>query len=299
MRIIEPLRHRIVGRLIGFIILLAPSFWLLTSPLYSQQLGLFGKYTLSGQYSMQPGIVLFSDDFESDDTDLVPTWDYNNNVTYNTLSTDYAHSGTRAGRFYYYKATGDPPSQDSNRWVSKILAAQMHIFMRGYVYFASPSESQKGQGIQRKLIWVGDETTAAGSGGTWDAILDSWETNTGPPSTLSLSFVTQGSACHGDSPQDWMPGTPDLSWDTWYSLEIEVGLNTPVPDPGPFDGTLRVWLDGDLIWERTDIKINGNCTTPFTFFSIGRQMNRYVSATEVSEYRYWDDVVISSSYIGP
>ena len=168
--------------------------------------------------------------------------------------------------------------------------------MRGYVYFKSPEGGQVGVTTQRKLMWVGDETSPQGTGGSWAIILDSWESNAGPPSTLGLSWLSQGSACHGSSPQDWMPGTPDLNWDTWYSMEVEAQLNTPVVDPGPFDGIFRVWLNGTMIWERTDAKINGNCTTPFTFFSVGRQGE---GEGVVDEYRYWDDVKISAAYIGP
>jgi len=236
------------------------------------------------------GAPLFSDDFETDDTDLVPTWDAHGGAgdapTLNTNPT-YAHGGNNSGRFHY-------GTSSNNAWVSKLLAERTHFFMRGYVYFKTPEGGEAGTGAQRKLIWVGDENTPTSNGRDWDIILDTWESNAGPPSTLRLSWLSQGGACHGSSPQDYMGSVYDINWDTWYSLEIEAQLNTPVVDPGPYDGIFRVWLNGTLRWERTDAKINGNCTTPFTFYSIGR-----AAEGVVDEYRYWDDVKISASQIGP
>ena len=259
--------------------------------------------------SFRFGQVLFADGFESGD---FSAWSSAGKYSCSAYGSSFAvdsnrvHSGAKSAEFHYVIPSDQcSSSQDNNVVAIKTFDDSNgyangleHFFMRGYLYFKTPVNGQTGQGAQRKLIWCGDETDAGGGGGSWDIILTTFETTAGPPSTLGLAWLSQGSEGHGDSPVDWMPGTPHLNWDTWYSLEIEVQLNTPVADPGPFDGIFRVWLNGTMIWERTDAKINGNLSTPFTFFSIGRQTNRY-NYQAIDEYRFWDDVIIADAYIGP
>jgi hypothetical protein len=255
---------------------------------------------------------LFTDGFESGNFAAwsgAGGWPTNN--PFIATSPSPVHSGTYSYGQHYY-ICGDPAnpacgaaSQDSNRYLVKMAtdfgqpSGMTHFFMRGYVYFKSPTTPDTVI-TGRKLIWVGDETSSGGSGGIWN-IMFSGITGSGgalTPTHQHLTFGSQGAACHGSSPVDWMAGVPPLDFDVWYSLEIEVQTNTPVADPGPFDGIFRVWVDGALVYQNTTIKINGNCTTPFRYFSVGRQTNRG-SYMVVDEYRYWDDVVISTSYIGP
>jgi hypothetical protein len=259
--------------------------------------------------SFRFGQVLFADGFESGDFSAWSSAGKYSCSTYGSsfeVSSTRVHSGADAAEFRYVI----PSDQCSSSQDNNVVAVQSfdatnghangleHFFMRGYVYFKTPENGLEGQGAQRKLMWIGDETGAGGSGGSWDVIVTSWESNTGPPSTIRLSVLSQGSTCHGDSPVDWMGGAPPLNWDTWYSLEIEVQLNTPVPDPGPYDGIFRAWLNGTNVLDRTDFKVNGNCSTPFRYFSVGRQTNRY-NYQAIDEYRYWDDVIIADAYIGP
>jgi len=243
---------------------------------------------------------LFKTGFESGD----PAFDAMN-VSPDTVTTSTPPAGRSGNALQiHYTVCGasdgtcGSSSQDKNRWSSKIITpGQTHFFMRGYAYFKAPENGVQGQGAQRKLIWVGDETTAGGGGGSWDVILNSWESNAGAPSTMRLAVLGQGSTCYGSQMVDWMNGVPPLNWDTWYSLEIEVQLNT-LTATVPYDGIFRVWVNGTKVLDRTDFKVNGNCTTPFTFFSVGRQTNRY-NYQAVDEYRYWDDVEIGTSFINP
>jgi hypothetical protein len=194
--------------------------------------------------------------------------------------------------------TSGGSSQDTNRWASKVINPGVnHFFMRGYVYFKTPENGVEGQGAQRKLVWAGDEPTATSGGANWDVILNSYESTTGSPSTLRLVVLGQGGTCYGSQMVDWMNGTPTLNWDTWYSLQVELQTNTPSAGP-TYDGIFRIWLNGNMIHENLNFKVNGNCTTPFTFLSVGRQTNRF-NYQAIDEYRYWDDLVIGTSYINP
>ncbi len=48
-----------------------------------------------------------------------------------------------------------------------------------------------------------------------------------------------------------------LPTERWVNLEQEISLNSP----GQQDGTLRVWVDGDLVFEKNDIRFRNKTTT--------------------------------------
>lgn len=268
---------------------------LFASPAWGQQITISGQYTASGKRETASQVTLYATDFESDDPDLVPSWE-RATPTYATLNTNpsFAHGGSNSGSFRYAMSAGAPGSADHTVWAGQYFTAGSHVFVRAWVYFKSPADAQKGKGAQRKLICVSDNVPGYDS---WEVILTSYETTSGPPSTIALAFVSQGGGCFGSQDVDWMGSVYDMNWDTWYALEIEVQTNTPSASP-PYDGIVRVWRDGVLKLERTDFKVNGNCSTQAAYVSMGWQMNRYLGEA-VDEYRYWDDVRVSTSYIGP
>jgi hypothetical protein len=243
--------------------------------------------------------IVFRTGFEPGD----PAWDYVWTPTDVTITSTPppGRSGNALQIHYTICGASDgtcgSSSQDKNRWVSKVISPGLnHIFMRGSVYFKSPENGIQGLGAQRKLIWLGDEASASSSGGTWDIILSSWESSGGvAPSTLRLAVQGQGASCYGSQFVDWMNGVPALNWDTWYDLQIEVQTNTPSAT-GPYNGIVRVWVNGTQVLNRTDFKVNGACTTPVSVVSFGRQSNRYNYQT-IDEFRFWDNIAVGTSYI--
>jgi hypothetical protein len=77
-------------------------------------------------------------------------------------------------------------------------------------------------------------------------------------------------------------------------LELEVQLNTV----GSSDGAVRFWVNGTQTLNQTGVNIRGSFPTAAGVISFGRAANRYNYAV-MDEYRYWDDMVISTSYVGP
>jgi hypothetical protein len=80
----------------------------------------------------------------------------------------------------------------------------------------------------------------------------------------------------------------------WYSVEQYTKLNTPGKD----DGVLRAWLDGVLVFERTDLNIRESPelrieTVWFNVYHGGTK------AAQEDLSLYIDNVVIASEYIGP
>jgi len=67
----------------------------------------------------------------------------------------------------------------------------------------------------------------------------------------------------------------------WYAVETEIKLNTP----GQSDGLLRIWIDGKLIAEKTQMNITGSVASPinrvmfggwYSSSAAGRNPCRYV-----------------------
>jgi hypothetical protein len=95
---------------------------------------------------------------------------------------------------------------------------------------------------------------------------------------------------------------------TWYTLETQL---TPETSIGAGNGIVRVWLDGALVYEKTDLQwtdpawigqpmANG---TPLELadvylerVEVGEQVNYMIGTFD--EYRYWDKVAFSTKRIG-
>jgi hypothetical protein len=242
------------------------------------------------------GTYLFSDGFESGNFSAWTGLGSGNGTYPPTVQSTIKRSGTYAYQQQYF-ICGDSTnpacganSQDFNRYaVEVIIPTQTHFFTRGYLRVKTPTSPDTSI-TQRKLIWISD--SGAGGGGTYSLVLNSW-TNT--PTVLHLSILGQGATCYGS--QAVVYDLANLSFDTWYSLELEVQLNTPSASP-PYNGIVRLWVDGVQVYSTTTFKVNGNCPAPVQYFSYGRQTNRY-NYMAVDELRYWDDIVIDDAYIGP
>lgn len=108
-------------------------------------------------------------------------------------------------------------------------------------------------------------------------------------------------AYHADQPGSygdgwwWDPGGAGaLENNRWYSIEQYFRVNTP----GKRDGELRAWIDGVLVFHRTDVRVRD---TP----NIRIQriwMNVYhggVKPSDKDQSLYIDNVVVARRYIGP
>jgi hypothetical protein len=245
---------------------------------------------------------LFQTGFEATDQGFDNSFNTTNAIA--NTNPLYVHSGTASFQTHFTVCPATDgscggASQDQNIWLAKMMSPGLpHFFYRAWVYFKAPENGIQGQGAQRKLLWAGDEASL-GSNANWDIILSSFETQTGSPSTLSLFALSQGGSCYNNNDgtqwTSWMDTPYPLSWNTWYEIEIEVQTNTPSAT-GPYNGIYRVWVNGTKVMDKTDFRVNGNCADSFTFFSIGRQANRY-NFQAIDEYRYWDDIAIGTSYL--
>lgn len=181
-----------------------------------------------------------------------------------------------------------------------------HWFLREKVYFKSP-ETGANSNQGRKLLYVRDNTSFNPGSysiilATLDPTTDFWPGDGPIFLTWSLQSGTIGGGSYVvDCGITW--GTPisglgcNLQYDTWYTIEMEVKNSTVTA--APWDGIVRIWVNGTSVYENTGWSLNRGLNLPLKRWNIGQQTDRPNFNYPVYEYRYIDDVAISTSYIGP
>ncbi len=85
-----------------------------------------------------------------------------------------------------------------------------------------------------------------------------------------------------------------LERNRWYSIEQHVKLNTP----GAHNGTLRIWVDGDVAFESDEIMYR--TTDALKIDRIWMNVYHGGTANAPEDYHFFiDNVVIAKAYIGP
>lgn len=80
----------------------------------------------------------------------------------------------------------------------------------------------------------------------------------------------------------------------WYAIEQHVKMNTP----GKNDGILRAWVDGQLAFEKTNLRFRDTADLKIEMV----WLNVYeggIRPAHADQHLYIDDVAIARSYIGP
>lgn len=208
-----------------------------------------------------------------------------------TISTVQAHGGTYSMECAYFIAGGTGLHLDSNVYAYKTIAQQPEsIYARGYVYHALPTGSGTYHPVNRKLIWLGADTAAV----NWTCGLTT-DSSAGTPSPATVRFFVNGSAGCGNGSSNASPqyAAGTMFWQNWVCVEVFIQLNTP----GASDGIAGVWINGTQVTYDTAMNIRGSCSTGVGYVSFGRQADR-TNNNEVDEKRYWDDIVVASTYTG-
>jgi len=216
-------------------------------------------------------------------------------ITVNTNPT-YVHSGTASAQFHYHICSDSTnpvcgsADQDINRWFEKDFNASNgypngldHLFIRGYVYFQSPQPGAALDNLQRKVYYIGNDPSTY----QWSFVLTTDSAN----GQIIVRFSTNGNP-YVPAFSYWNMAT--LNYNQWYCLELEILLNTP----GSSDGRLTLWVNGTQAYQQTGVNLRGSYTSSAGWVHVGVQTDRG-AYLPVDEYRYWDDIVISTSYVGP
>ena len=236
--------------------------------------------TLSGPYS--------TTQFSTTDSDI--------SINSNPL---YVHSGHYSAQIHFY-ICGDSTNpacraahqdddhslniwEDSSNPLDLYADGLSHFLFQGYVYIKHPEAGATVDGIQRKLVYMWADTSSPGN--LWSCMLTTDATN----GVMPVRFVVQNYPLGGQTSSYYT--TAALRYNTWYSVEIEVQDST-VTAP-PWDGLVRVWVNGELVLEKTQMDLNRGQTYPIKVWHIGQQVDRG-NYDPVNEYRFWDDITLSA-----
>jgi hypothetical protein len=85
-------------------------------------------------------------------------------------------------------------------------------------------------------------------------------------------------------------------FDHEVNIEVQITANSAL---GVADGVFRIWNDGTLALDRADIEWLTS-TAPFAEIKIGQQTQHEQNDKTVlfDEFRYWDNLVVSTQRIG-
>jgi hypothetical protein len=228
-----------------------------------------------------------------------------------TIVNDPTGSGKGKVLSLHFKrlATESPGQQvDRNRHIDyyRKTGLGQSIFFRGEVYFDTPSlDPGGGRFIMRKLLYwqpYGDGGKYGGNGSVqmFDVMV---MFNHGIQ--VQTGYIANGTLYYGGGPARTEP----IQGRRWHTVEKQLTMNSTLDSA---DGIMRLWIDGDLVIDKTDMRYtdsdmirrgvpNGNGTlmeiqdVAFNSFAVGDQMQ---CDFEFDEYRYWDNVQFSTKRIG-
>jgi hypothetical protein len=210
-------------------------------------------------------------------------------VTINTNPT-FVHSGSSSAGIHYFQ------NADDNRAFIKSFSPSLTNFhLRGYVYFHNNGGNlASGKDIQRKLYYL--KHVRSDGRFDWDVILTTH--SNGGSSLQPLILIDTGGSCN--SQQGFYATNLSLDFNRWHSVELMVRVS----DPGVANGSVGLWIDGaSATLSKSPTGILNRCanvsdTNGINSFEIGMQAEM-PSGITLDEFRYWDDLVVNDTYIGP
>ena len=178
---------------------------------------------------------------------------------------------------YARTSTASTPDVDRNVLYKKGIHWSQTVFMRGHVLIPTPQSGMTG--AMRKLMYV---MTAA-------------------PSKSFCVIRANGSTLYAE-----FSGTTSTSrvatigafpFGVKHSIEVQITVNSAAGVP---NGTLRVWLNGVLATDLHDVNwIKApDAATNFNTFKFGQQTQNTTTSL-FDEVRYWDNIALSTTRIGP
>ncbi len=196
--------------------------------------------------------------------------------------TQGTHYGT-SFRYNFQNQTGSEPEE---------------IYLRYYLRFGDDWNPLWGG----KLPGIAGTYGRAGWGGRrpngfngWSARGNFWSQRDGVTPIGSYVYnVDQGGTWGNELVWDNRNQAAHLENNRWYAVEQYVKMNTP----GQNDGIVRGWIDGELVFERTDLRFRDT----FNLKIHEIWMNVYYGGgtpASSDHHMYIDNLVIAHNYIGP
>ena len=257
--------------------------------------------------------VLFTDDFESyaSASQLNNKW----NGYYQSANTSIVTEGSNvfAGRKSLQFTQPQGGSEVANEIVKNISPEQNKLFVRVYTKFSSGFgvTSPGHNGIRIESNYPGPGQIPNGN----DFFLFSLEnsayyTEAQPGFTHIYTYHPEQRSQWGDHwypngkvlPFDSQPGnfgagfTPRANvvpqTDRWYCYELMVKANTP----GKRDGRVAIWIDGNLSADFQNLRMRDTTALKIDRMMLGLHAQ---SNTNGADRKWYDNLVVAKSYIGP
>jgi hypothetical protein len=158
------------------------------------------------------------------------------------------------------------------------------FYFRGHVVVPTPAADMLNG--QRKLFYIQTQSNGADAFFFLKA-----EPAISGGQTLKLEFPKYPTG-------NMAPSAGSIQFNTKHSIEVQITVNSSI---SLADGIVRVWVDGAMTYEKTDAYPMRTLTKGnFKVFCFGDQCQASLSADiAFDEYRYWDNLAISTARIGP
>jgi acetyl esterase/lipase len=276
--------------------------------------GLAARYPQDRGLAQDPA-VLFHDDFEQGEP--ADRWDmaYHRQNIRLTQEPEHVHGGVRALEF----TVPQQREEVSNELVKRLGAGYDAVFLRYYSRFDVGFDQLGSSHNGGLLAAIAPDVPFATPGVKADgrnkfmASFENWRDDPATPSPGPLNVycyhLGQRSE-YGDHffpsgtvlPFTYQPGdfgptfvsrpdvTPELG--RWYCYEFMLQANTI----GQRDGRIACWLDGQLIADFPHLHLRDVETLKVNHAGIGLHIK---SSPQRANRKWYDDVVIATSYIGP
>jgi hypothetical protein len=279
--------------------------------------GIASKYPGDVGIGSDPDVIFF-DDFESYGTanDLWNRWDNVYQVSDTAITTGAnVFAGSQSLQFTLHQVSTEVANA-----VDKILSPEQDVvFLRYYSKFDTsfdiPTSSHNGGSISAHYFNGFNATPGVPADGTNKYLVNledfQPDTTVAPPGYLNLyvywplqrsnygdHFLPNGDVYPNTSIKDdfgpQFVSRPNVipSLGEWHCYEYMVKANTP----GVSDGEVTVWLDGALVADFGNLVFRDIAS--LTIDHVG--LNFHAGSNTIAETtKYYDNVVIAKSYVGP
>jgi len=282
-----------------------------------------GNSGIASKYPNDSGIganisVIFADDFESygSASQLTTRW---TEVYHNyRLSTEpgMVFAGAKALELMIPKQSAEL----SNTAAKQLSQEQDVLFFRYYSKFDNQFDvlgsSHNGASINAHFYVNGQSTPGIPANGTnkFLVALENWRDQANAPNPGQLNVYVYHPEQRSQWGDHWFPngliipfgGDPNAFFGSqfvpranfipelgrWYCYEFMVKANTP----GQRDGRVAFWVDGKLVADFENLRLRDVDTLKIDRFSLEFHIK---SNTSAETRKWYDNVVVAKSYIGP
>lgn len=283
------------------------------SPLPEGNTGIASLYSTDANIQSHPDVI-FADDFESygSANQLTTRWNQAYQLPYTRIATESGdvYSGSKSLEFRIPQQSAEV----SNELVKTISPAEDVIFVRAYTKFEAGynASGSTHNGIVISANYSNPGIPANGTNKFYVDVENSREgTSEASPGMTNLYLyhpeqrTEWGDHWYPDgrvTPFDLTPGnfgahfvprpnfTPQLG--RWYCYELMVKANTP----GERDGRVAVWIDGSLVADYPNVRLRDVATLRIDKILLSLHIK---SNTVRQNLKWYDNVVVARSYIGP